>query len=194
MDSVFPVYLQLGIEHISDLNGYDHILFIVALCSMYSLRHWKKILILVTAFTLGHSITLALSAMRLVVVPALWIEMMIPVTILVTALGNVWTLLRNPTEPRSHYIMPLFFGFIHGMGFSNYFMSLLGQEANILIPLLAFNLGVEIGQLGIVIVFMAITFMALRILKFSSYIWSMIINAIAIALSLYLLWERIAEL
>ena len=116
---MFDVYLKLGFQHILDLDGYDHILFIVALCAVYSIAHWKKVLILVTAFTIGHSVTLALSALDAVVFPSEIIEFLIPLTIFVTAVLNVVNKKENRRMVRYNYLLALFFGFIHGLGFSS---------------------------------------------------------------------------
>lgn len=147
----FWLYFQLGREHIADWQGYDHILFVTALCLRYLLKDWKKVLILVTAFTIGHSITLALSVFNIINIPSSWIEFLIPVTIVITALSN---LRKTDTEPKGKfplvYFYALFFGLIHGLGFSNYLKSLLGKSSSIVSELLAFNLGLEAGQLLIV--------------------------------------------
>lgn len=189
---MFGIYLELGFDHISDLNGYDHILFIVALCAAYSLSQWRHLLILVTAFTIGHCITLALASLRIVSVPELWIEVLIPVTIMITALQNL--LAKNTTARswRTLYILPLFFGLIHGLGFSNYFRSLFDPDDSIVTPLLAFNIGVELGQIGIVAVFLLITFIVVRLFKINERYWRMSVNIIAIALSVWMIIERLA--
>lgn len=188
---MFKVYLQLGFDHIADLQAFDHILFIVALCAVYAVKDWKRILILVTAFTIGHSITLALSSLRIIHVSPYLIELLIPVTILLTALQNFW---YRP-EPRSrwslNYLLALCFGFIHGMGFSNYFRSLLGQESDIILPLFAFNAGVEVGQLCIVICIMVADFIVVSLLRVKQEYWNKIISSLAIVLSLYMIWQRI---
>ncbi len=153
----FWIYAQLGFEHISDLAGYDHILFVVVLCAVYRVSQWKKILILVTAFTIGHSVTLALSALEIVSLQQEITEFFIPVTIFLTALYNIRKGEQKPSDSESilfHYLLALFVGFVHGMGFSNFFASLLGSAGDILMPLFAFNIGLEIGQLLIVGVIM----------------------------------------
>ena len=189
---MFGTYLELGFDHISDLNAYDHILFIVALCAAYAISQWRHLLILVTAFTIGHCITLALASMRIVRVPDIWIEVLIPVTIMITALQNLLTRDTTARSWRTLYILPLFFGFIHGLGFSNYFRSLFDPDDSIITPLLAFNIGVELGQLGIVAVFLFITFLVVRILKINERYWRLTINIIAIALSIWMIYERLA--
>lgn len=160
----FQLYLPLGFEHITDPAGFDHILFILALTARFEPRQWKALIILVTAFTLGHSLTLALATLDMVRVSSAWIEFLIPVTILLTALLNLFALTRADSAPifgvkaaanfrayRQHYAAAVFFGLIHGLGFSNFLRSLLGREADLITPLLAFNIGLEIGQLLVVV-------------------------------------------
>ena len=155
----FLIYLQLGFEHISDFEGYDHMLFIVTLCAFYAWRSWKKIFILVTAFTIGHSITLALAAFNVLNIPQQLVETAIPITIFITAIHNVWLGGEGNSDRavNTNYLIALFFGFIHGMGFSNFFRALTGGES-IVLELFAFNVGLEIGQLMIVAVFFAAYF------------------------------------
>lgn len=189
--SSFLLYLQLGFEHISDLNGYDHILFILALCAIYRPEQWRTILILVTAFTVGHSITLALAALNVVVVNAALIEFLIPVTIFLTSIQNVWQSQTNPSPQQlwSRYGMALFFGLIHGLGFSNFFRSLLGREADIVMPLLAFNIGLEVGQLLIVGVIFAVLILLLRLLKIQHASWTYFISGATAGISVILMSE-----
>ena len=188
---MFPVYLELGFDHILDLNGYDHILFLIALCAIFSIRDWKKIIVLVTAFTIGHSITLALSSLRMVSVPADLIELLIPVTILLTALQNLWYKSSPDKKWGLNYFLALFFGFIHGMGFSNFFKALLGQEAEIILPLLAFNLGVELGQLCIVACIIAVNYLVTGTFKLPQRIWTITVSIVAAALSVYLIIQKL---
>ncbi|MGB3586189.1 MAG: HupE/UreJ family protein, partial [Tunicatimonas sp.] len=150
--STFSLYFNLGLTHILDILGYDHILFVVALCALYMLRDWRKVLILITAFTIGHSITLALATLNIIQVNVALIEFLIPVTIFITAVSNILRSQKNvsPSRVQLNYAYALFFGLIHGMGFSNYLRSLLGKEEDITVPLLAFNLGLELGQIVIV--------------------------------------------
>ena len=186
---MFTAYLDLGFDHILDFNGYDHILFVIVLCTIYSVREWKNVLILVTAFTIGHSITLAMSSLNIVSFKADVIEFLIPLTILITAIYNV---LRKNNEPRRvnvNYLMALFFGFIHGLGFSNYFKALLGREESVLMPLLAFNIGVELGQLIIVFLTMIIGYFFMNILKVKQREWVIFVSGAAAGISYLLLVE-----
>lgn len=148
------LWFQTGFEHITDIAGYDHMLFLLVLCSIYRFKNWDWV-VLITAFTVGHSITLALSVLQVVKIPSALIELAIPVTILISA-GFRWVQVeRNENQvfvkDQKVYAVALFFGFVHGLGFSNMLRSLLGGEADILQPLLFFNLGLEVGQLLIVL-------------------------------------------
>ena len=187
---MLPMYLKLGFDHISDLKGYDHILFIIALCASYSVADWKRILILVTAFTLGHSFTLALSALRVINLPSGLIEFLIPCTILCTALLNIWYKPRPTIKWNPVYFLALFFGFIHGLGFASYFKALLGKEVSIVIPLLGFNLGVEIGQLCIVTCILLINFLFIRFGNITQRQWNVPVSIVAAVLSIVMIIQR----
>lgn len=191
INDMFSIYLELGFDHILDLKGYDHIVFLVALCALYTLREWKRILILVTAFTIGHSLTLALSSLDILPVNATLVELLIPVTIMITALFNLVTKKDVEKDWKPGYGMALFFGLIHGMGFSNFFKSLLGKEAEIIKPLFAFNLGVELGQICIVAAIILINLLLVRVLKVPQRVWTISLSVLAIALSIYMIVERI---
>lgn len=150
----FLVYLQLGVQHIADLQGCDHLLFVVTLCAAYQVSAWRQILVLVTAFTVGHSLTLGLAALNLVRMPAALVETLIPITILLTAFYNVLapkpalgSAFGKGALPR--YALALGFGLIHGLGFSNFFRALMGDSGSILWPLFSFNVGIELGQAAI---------------------------------------------
>lgn len=187
----FDLYLRLGFEHISDLAGFDHILFLVALCAVYRFAQYKKLLVLVTAFTLGHSITLALSSFGVLTIRSDMIEFLIPTTILITALHNV--IGPPPGETGAgmikNYLVALFFGFIHGMGFSNFFKALMMGDDSIFLPLLGFNLGLEIGQLLIVIVIVGVGYLFLNILGTKFRDWNVFISGVAAGLAALLMTE-----
>lgn len=175
----FKLYFQLGYEHIIDINGFDHILFVVALCAIYLAQDWKKVLILVTAFTIGHSITLALSTFELVNFRTDLIEFLIPVTIFITALSNLFRKEGglNTRALNLNYFFALFFGLIHGLGFSNYLKSLLGKSESIISQLLAFNLGLELGQIIIVVIFMIISFVFTGLFNVARRDWKLVISS-----------------
>lgn len=191
--NIFQLYLQLGVEHIADLHAYDHILFIVTLTAVYLVREWKKILILVTAFTIGHTATLALASMKIVQINTALIEFLIPVTILVTAIGNMLSVKQNVTNKQHgfKYFMALLFGLIHGLGFSNYLQSLLGNEESIIKPLFAFNLGIEVGQLIIVGIILVLNIFAHTILHVKHREWILVISGAGMGISFIMALERI---
>lgn len=188
--SDFSIYFQLGWQHILDLNGYDHILFVLVLCCSYTLKDWRRILWLITAFTVGHSITLALAVFKIVRIDTSWIEFLIPITILITALYNL-PKKRKQRNPYILYVMTLCFGLIHGLGFSNYLQSLLGREANILLPLLSFNIGLEFGQLIIVFFVILLSELMLKIFAVSNRDWSFFLSSAVIGISFIMAIERI---
>ena len=177
--SEFSLYFQLGLEHILDPQGYDHILFVVALCAIYLISDWKKVLILVTAFTIGHSITLALATLQVISFKTELIEFLIPTTILVTALSNIARkdgVARN-SRIQLNYTLAMFFGLIHGLGFSTFLRSILGKDQSIFTQLLAFNIGLEIGQIIIVAVFMIASFIIVDLFGLNRRDWKMIISS-----------------
>lgn len=191
--SEFQAYLQLGFSHITDSNGYDHILFIMAICSVYTLVDWKKVIVLVTAFTVGHSVTLALSTLGYVNVNPDVIELLIPVTILITAFLNFfYKIPKNAYAPKEkvpafRYPLALGFGLIHGLGFSNYLRALLGNEADIFNPLLGFNVGLELGQLIIVFIILVIAFAMIELLRVQKLSWIQILSGIIFGMALSLI-------
>ena len=187
----FWLYFELGRDHIADWKGYDHLLFITALCLRYVFKDWKKVLVLVTAFTIGHSITLALSVLNYVNISVKWVEFLIPVTIFITALSNVWQKeFQFKTKFPLIYFLALFFGLIHGLGFSTYLKSLLGKETNIVGELLAFNLGLEFGQILIVAVVLAISWICITLLKFSRREYLLFLSGAIFGLALMMAIER----
>ena len=189
------LYGRLGFKHIIDLGGVDHILFVLALTLRYIWSDWKKILVLVTSFTIGHSLKLALSTLSLIDISVNWIEFLIPVTILITALSNFWVKDFEFTQRYSaHYGLALFFGLIHGLGFSNYLKSLLGKEASLLGPLFSFNIGREIGQILIVGVILAISYCLVIVLKIPRKMYVRYGSILAISLSLRMILERLGSL
>lgn len=188
----FELYLKLGFRHITDIKGYDHILFVVALCAIYTLKDWKKIALLVTAFTVGHSITLALATLNLLRINSKLVEFLIPLTIVITALTNVFLngsskKAQPDTTVSFRYMMALGFGLIHGLGFSNYLRSLLGNEQSLFQPLFSFNLGLELGQLLIVTLVLVLSSIVAHIFKVNHRDWRMVVSAIVAGMALVLL-------
>ncbi len=189
----FELYFGLGKDHILDyVNGYDHLLFVLALCAVYTTHDWKRVLILVTAFTIGHSITLALATLQLISVNTELIEFLIPLTILITCLSNLF---RNETPSKrpvqTNYFLALFFGLIHGMGFSNYLRAILGKADSIASPLFAFNVGLEFGQIIVVGIFLLLTFIVLDLLRTNRRDWKMVISSAIGGIALIIIKDKI---
>lgn len=189
---LFNLYLQLGFDHIADFAGYDHILFIITLSGIYIFKQWKQVLVLVTAFTIGHSVTLALATLQIINIPTKLIEFLIPVTILITAFANILEKqsIYSQNAYYLRYSMALFFGLIHGLGFSNYLRSLLGLEMSIIKPLLAFNIGLEIGQIVIVFSILLLAHVVLNYFKAKQREWNLVISGAGLGVSLIMVIER----
>lgn len=188
----FNLYFKLGTEHILTWEALDHILFVAALCLRYQLNDWKKVIVLVTAFTIGHSMTLALSAMGLIHLPTRWIEFLIPLTIVATAVNNLGQKnagMEHPSKLPLIYFFALFFGLIHGMAYANTFLSLEGKEGLVL-HLLAFNLGIEAAQLLVVAVILLISFIFVQMVKLRRLWWVRGASALILVLSLKMAVER----
>ena len=197
MLSEFLVYLRLGFEHIADIRGYDHILFVVALCAGYEPRQWRKILVLVTAFTVGHSITLALATVRIISISTDLVEFLIPLTIFVTGVFNIVVATRGRADEEESrrarvlkYFLALGFGLIHGMGFSNFLRAVLGAEERIALPLFAFNVGLEVGQICIVLVILLLTFAFVRLVRMRRHDWILVLSGAAAGVAVTLMAER----
>lgn len=189
------MYFEMGWQHIVAWDGYDHILFIIALCAIYMMEDWKKVLVLVTAFTIGHSVTLALSVTNILHIPTKTIEFLIPVTIFITAFSNV---IRKQAIPEKkiqlNYFFALFFGLIHGLGFSSYLKSLLGTQTNIVAPLLAFNLGLEFGQMLVVMGILLFTGIIVNITGVKRREWNIFLSAAIFGIAVMLSIERLKDL
>ena len=188
------MYFDLGLHHILDWQGYDHILFVMALCGIYTIKDWKQVLILVTAFTIGHSVTLALSVFNIVQFSTKIIEFLIPVTILITAFSNIIGKRSKPKNINLKYFLALAFGFIHGMGFSNYLKSLLGKSSSIIVELFAFNIGLEVGQVLIVISTLVFAFILTSIVKIKLWDWTFFLSSAIFGIAFIMAAERLPAL
>lgn len=184
-------YFPLGWEHIISRDALDHQLFIMTLAAIYAWQDWKQVLLLITAFTVGHSLTLALSVLNIFSMGSQWVEFLIPLTIVVTATGNLLQRNRLPNKIQLNYWLALFFGFIHGMGFANTLRFMLSEEQQLGWGLLGFNLGLEAGQLVFVALLLLLSYVALTILKFNPKKWTLSLSIIALISSLYLTINRI---
>lgn len=188
----FRLYFGLGTDHILTWEAMDHILFIAALCLRYLIKDWRKVVVLVTAFTIGHSISLSLGALSLVHVNARLIEFLIPLTIIATAINNLFqraAQVDHPSRLPAIYFLALFFGLIHGLAFASSFLSLEGREG-LLVHLLAFNLGVEAAQLLIVAIILAISFIFVQLIRLRRIWWVWGVSALVLLASVKMAVDR----
>ncbi|SMP17400.1 HupE / UreJ protein [Chryseobacterium profundimaris] len=187
----FLFYLNLGWEHIISLDALDHQLFVLALIAVYSFNDLKKILILVTAFTIGHSITLALSTFDIIRINSAWVEFLIPLTIVLTSLNNILFRNKKKSQNNANYYLALIFGLIHGMGFANTARVMIAKSQSIAVPLLGFNIGLELGQIAIVFGILMVLFILLKVFKVNQKDWVLFVSSGVFALSLKMTLERI---
>ena len=180
--SDFWLYLKLGLNHVLDWQAYDHILFLIVLVAAYTFSSWKKILILVSLFTVGHTISLLLASYNVVTVSSTWIELLIPITILIAAIYNLFTTGNNRDSESLglFYVITIFFGLIHGFGFASYFKII--NDDNTILPLLEFALGIEIAQLIVVLLVLLLGFIFQTIFRFNKRDWVLVISSIVIGL------------
>lgn len=176
--------VEYGINHVLDINAYDHVLFLIVLTVPYVFRDWKRVLLLVTMFTLGHTLSLVLAAYGVVSVDAAMVEFLIPITIMVVALFNVFTSGKGAQREKVGvlFLSTLFFGLIHGLGFAREFKMLLGDSDNKLVMLLEFALGIELAQIIIVFIVLFLGYIVQTIFRFSKRDWIMVISAIVVGL------------
>ncbi len=178
--SDFWLYLKLGLTHVLDWQAYDHVLFLIVLVAAYNFSNWKRIIILVSLFTLGHTVSLVLANYNIVSVSGSWIEFLIPVTILVAALYNIVTSgKKNRSEKVGlFYVITIFFGLIHGFGFATYYKMISG--GNEILPLLEFALGVEVAQIVVVAAVLIVGFIFQTIFRFNKRDWVLVVSSIVI--------------
>lgn len=190
MEQIF-FYLKQGLFHVLDWSAYDHILFLVVLVVVFTFADWKKALWLITLFTIGHTITLALAAYNLIYIKSSIVEFLIAATIFVTALSNMLFQKKGKSDGLNlNLFFALFFGLVHGLGFSSYFKILVGAEEDKILPLFSFALGVELAQITMVIALLILTFFGLTIFKFSKRDWVLVISAIVFGITIPILYSR----
>jgi hypothetical protein len=189
----FNTYFLWGWDHIISLDALDHILFIAALAVIFRLAEWKQVLVLVTAFTIGHFITLWLSVLDLIRFSPQWVEFLIPLTIMITAIVNLFNMSAR-WSIGLHYGLALGFGLIHGMGYAYAIRFSLMEEQSLGWRLFAFNLGLEIGQLFVVLTILLLGGLVSRFTKLSMRLWIVVISLIILLLSLNMVVDRIPKL
>lgn len=184
--------VQYGINHVLDINAYDHVLFLIVLTIPYLFRDWKRVFLLVSTFTIGHTVSLVLAAYDIVSVNGQLIEFLIPVTILIVAVFNVFTAGKGPQKSKVGvlFFSTLFFGLIHGLGFAREFHMLVGKTDSKLELLVEFALGIEISQIIIVFCVLFLGYIMQTIFRFSRRDWMMVISAIVVGLVIPMIMRR----
>ncbi|MBA4152727.1 HupE/UreJ family protein [Flavobacterium sp.] len=196
--SEFWLYFEIGLKHVLDWNGYDHVLFLIALTVPYAFKDWKRVLILVSLFTLGHTLALLLSVYGVVVIKANLVEFLIPITILIVALFDLFTAGKTGKKESITFVafITIFFGIIHGLGFSNYFKTILpGNSSEKLLPLLEFALGIEAAQLIVVFIVLLLSYVTQTAFRFSKRDWTLVMSSFVIGVVLPMIinseiWNR----
>lgn len=186
----FQWYFKLGLDHVLDWKAYDHVLFLIVLTIFYGFKDWKKVLGLVTFFTLGHTLTLALSAYNLLYIEMDLIEFLIPLTILFTALFNIIFVNKSSNYLNIIFLLAFLFGLIHGLGFSSYFKILVDDFENKLFPLIEFAIGIEIAQIIITVFILILNYLILNILKKQKRDWIIVVSSIVTGIVIPMLIER----
>lgn len=192
MMSEFWIYFQIGLRHVLDIKAYDHVLFLIALAVPYSFKDWKRVLILISVFTLGHTLSLLLSLFGIIMIKAVFVELLIPITILITAFFNLFTAGKSSKKDSLSVIgfITLSFGIIHGLGFSNYFKSILsGTVKEKLIPTLEFALGIEAAQIIVVLIVLILSFAVQTVFRFSKRDWTLVVSSFVIGVILPMIIE-----
>jgi HupE/UreJ protein len=185
----FIFFLNEGLFHVLDWNAYDHILFLIVLAVIYDFKNWKKVLWLISLFTIGHTLTLILAAYKIVSVNINLIEFLIPVTIITTALINILNAksITKNTKTNINLLFALFFGLIHGLAFAGGFKMLIGKSESKFIPLLEFALGIEFAQIAIVFVILLLGFIFQTIFRFSKRDWILITSSVVFGVTIPIL-------
>ena len=177
--SEFWIYFQIGLRHVLDINGYDHLLFLTALTVPYNFRDWRKVLLMISVFTAGHTLALLLSVFGILTMKGNLVEFLIPLTILIASVYGIFTAGKSAkTDKGAAVFITLFFGIIHGLGFSNYFNSILsGKPGDKLIPLLEFALGIEVAQIIVVVLVLILAYIVQTFFRFSKRDWVLVTSA-----------------
>ena len=176
----FWLYFRIGLTHVLDIHAYDHVLFLTALTAPYTFKDWKNVLLLVTLFTIGHTTALILSVYEVVTINSSIVEFLIPITILATALYNLFTASKKKVQNSNINFIAfttLFFGIIHGLGFSNYFKIVISGAESKLLPLLEFALGIEGAQLMVVLSVLILSYLVINVFKQSRREWLLVTSA-----------------
>ena len=196
--SEFWIFFEKGLRHILDLSAYDHILFLIALTIPYAFKDWKRLLLLVTLFTIGHTLSLLLSIFGVVIIKVNMVEFFIPITILIIAFFNLFTAGKSSKQESISVIgfITLFFGIIHGLSFAAYFKTLTGGSSQSkLVPMLEFSLGIEASQIIVVFIVLILSYIVQTFFRFSKRDWTLVMSAFVIGVVLPMIiqseiWNR----
>jgi hypothetical protein len=187
----FIIFLKLGLNHVLEWQAYDHILFLIVLTIVYNFTEWKKVIWLISLFTLGHTLTLTLAAYDVISISIKIVEFLIPITIFMTALVNLFSIKKNSIKKSNiNLFFAFFFGLIHGLGFSNYFRMVIEDNEAKILPLINFAIGIEMAQIIIVLIILTFGFFVVNIFKISKRDWVLIISSIVIGIVIPMLFER----
>ena len=187
-------YFEIGWQHILAWDALDHLLFVLALSAIYLIGNWKQVLVLITAFTIGHSLTLALSIYNIVSINDKWVEFLIPCTIIVTAALNLLEKNYQPKSLRLNYFLALFFGLIHGLGFANAIRFMLAKDQSIGWSLFSFNIGLEAGQIVVVAAILMVSFLLVNKAGLKRKWWVWALSIVALSIGFKMAWERFPAL
>jgi hypothetical protein len=196
--SEFWIFFEKGLRHILDLSAYDHILFLIALTIPYAFKDWKRLLLLITIFTVGHTLALILSVFGVVIIKVNMIEFLIPITILIIAFFNLFTAGKSSKQESISVIgfITLFFGIIHGLSFAGYFKTLVGGSSQSkLLPLLEFSLGIEASQIVVIFIVLILSYIVQTFFRFSKRDWTLVMSSFVIGVVLPMIiqseiWNR----
>jgi hypothetical protein len=186
----FVFYFKIGWEHIINWSAVDHLFFIAALAAIYMLKDWRQVLILITAFTIGHAITLVLSAKNIIEVNNRLIEFLIPCTIVITAVSNLFLKNFTPRSIRINYFLALFFGLIHGLAFAQTLKWMIAGDQNFWTAWLSFSVGLELGQILVVLIILLLAQILVGYLKLNRQYWVTIVSVMVLGLALKMAIER----
>ena len=190
--SEFWIYFEIGLRHVLDLAAYDHILFLIALTVPYAFKDWKRLLLLISIFTIGHTLALLLSVFGVIIIKGNLVEFLIPITILIVAFFNLFTAGKSSKNESISVVVfiTLFFGIIHGLGFASYFKSLLGgSPQSKLLPLSEFALGIEAAQIIVVFVVLILSYIVQTFFRFSKRDWTLVMSSFIIGVVLPIIVE-----
>jgi hypothetical protein len=190
--SDFWIYFEVGMRHVLNIFSYDHVLFLIALSVPYVFKDWKKILLLISLFTVGHTLALLLSLYGIIVVKVNLIEFLIPITILITAFFHLFTAGKSSKNESISVIgvITLFFGIIHGLGFATYFKSIIGETSDSkFLPLIEFATGIEAAQIIVVLIALIAAYCVQTLFRFSKRDWTLVMSSFVIGVVLPMIIE-----